>query len=160
MTHQLTFFDFKRKHGLGHSDIQKIIHCTLQDSKNWTQGTPVPPYILDMINAIDVVIDRIKTDNGIFTDVDAQHAAHIIEGLNKEIAALKVEIADLKDDLVFMLEEREAIHPVFESDEYKKYMKLAKEMKEKGAGLGHYINHDPSQEVEVTILHAEAELME
>lgn len=97
MSHELSFFDFKRKFGLGHHDMQKITQCTLNESKEWSKS-PAPKHIIDMINAISVVVDRIKTDNGIFTDVDAQHAAHIIEGLNKEIKALKETIRSLQDN--------------------------------------------------------------
>jgi hypothetical protein len=91
MSSELTFFDFKRKHSLGHSDIQKITGCDLAESRDWAAGkTAVPENIAQMLHGIDVVIDRIKTEQGIFTNSDAQHAAHIIEGLNKEISALKL----------------------------------------------------------------------
>lgn len=106
MSHELTFFDFKRKFGLGHHDIQRITQCTLEESKEWTKGTPAPKHIIEMFNAISVVIDRIKTDNGIFTDVDAQHAAHIIEKLNKEIESLKETMREMGrkhgEDIVFL----------------------------------------------------------
>ena len=113
MSHQLTFFDFKRKHGLGYSDIQKITGCSLTTAQKWTSGDPVPDYIIQMINGIDVVIDRIKTDNGIFTDVDAQHAAHIMEKLNKEIKALKATIPRLQSNQVDIRGPEDAVSLVY-----------------------------------------------
>jgi len=96
MTQELSFFDFKRKFGLGHSDIKKITQCTLEESKEWTKGAPVPKHIIEMINAISVVVDRMKLDNGIFTDVDAQHAAHIIERQNVKISELEKAVRNLQ----------------------------------------------------------------
>lgn len=93
---ELSFFDFKRKHGLSYGDIQKMTGKTLQESKDLCSGAPVPEDVARIIKAVDIVIDRIKLENGIFTDVDAQYAAKIIEELNKEIATLKAELADYK----------------------------------------------------------------
>ena len=93
MTQELSFFDFKRKHSLSHSDIQKITNCTLDTSREWTKGAPVPHHITQMLKGVDIVIDQIKTEQGIFTNSDAQHAAHIIEGLNIKLANLESELA-------------------------------------------------------------------
>ena len=93
---ELSFFDFKRKHSLGYDDICKITGCTLNHAKDWTQGGPVPHHIMKMLLGIDVVIDRIKTENGIFTDSDAQHAANIIEKQNIKIIQLEAELAQFR----------------------------------------------------------------
>lgn len=140
MSYELTFFDFKRKHGLGFHDICKITGCTFDQSKEWTRSNIAPKHIMDMVRAIDVVIDRIKTDNGIFTDVDAQHAAHIIEGLNNEIDILKAKINHLT---TVQIPKRDA---AFE------------DICEGGKVVG--IKLIPAQEVGVSILSAEARLID
>ena len=106
---KLSLFDFKRKHGLSHSDIQSITGCSLTISREWAKGATVPEYIAQMLHGIDIVIDRIKTDNGIFTDVDAQHAAHIIEKQNKEIAKLEEMVKNLNPNSAQM-------RPVYNAD--------------------------------------------
>lgn len=102
MTQELSFFDFKRKHGLSHSDIQSITGCSLTISREWANGATVPEYIAQMLHGIDIVIDRIKTENSIYTATDAQHAANIIEKQNKRISELEEMVRNLQPNMELM----------------------------------------------------------
>lgn len=88
---ELTLVEFKAKHALSNNDMLLIVGKELAyDSK-----TKHSPHHIELCNKIDVVVDRMKLNNGIFTDTDAQHAAHIIELQNKKIVALEAEVMRL-----------------------------------------------------------------
>ena len=122
MKYTLTFFDFKRKHGLGHSQMQAMTGCNLAESRAYCKGAPITDDMSQFINAVDIIIDQIKTNSNVYTNTDAQHAAHIIEQQNKEIATLKDLLARydnapknirvLKSDGPWMDEEKQINLPV------------------------------------------------
>ena len=94
MAYKLNLIEFKAKHGLSNADMFQIIGVELDYTTSNTDNHPEEA--ISLCNKIDVVVDRIKLNGGIFTVIDAQQAAHIIGKQNKKIDKLESEIEDFK----------------------------------------------------------------
>ncbi len=101
---ELSFPDFKRKHGLGYKEIQRMTGCSLEQARAYTKGAPIPEDLAKLIHAVDIVVSVAKANANVFSNIDAQQAIHeielrdrLIEKRDKHIAHLESLIADLRN---------------------------------------------------------------
>lgn len=87
--------EFKAKHGLGYQDLMYILNKPLNEVRELSKEDQNDADLTYLLQTIDTVLDRYKTNQDIFTGIDAQQAGKAISNLQKENERLRATIRKL-----------------------------------------------------------------
>ncbi len=96
MSKDLILARFKANQGLSFSDISAIFDVDLPTARRYLDGE-APGRINKIALALNCMMERWKSERGVFNDVDYQHLAKNAENLYKENQILKEKIKAFED---------------------------------------------------------------